>query len=289
MARGDKSVVRRSMGSAILMALALIMLTISTRSLAGLPERIGLSVLSFFQRGFDYAGSFVSETINSISTLRKLEESHSQLLKRVETLGNLEHTYADIKRENERLKEQLGYLSEAPYRSVSAKIIARDPENLYSTFILNKGTLDGITKNLAVVAYQDGVEGLVGRVIEVARTSCIVSPIYDSFAYVAVRLERSRYDGLAIGSGNAENPLVIRYIKKRAKEEIQYGDMVVTSGMQSLYPAGISVGRVNKLRDLDYLTSLELEMNPTIDFGRIEYVFIIYNDDVSLSGLENTR
>ncbi len=142
MARRDKSVARRSMGSAIFIALSIIVLIISTRSLAGIPERIGLSVLSFFQRGFDGAGSFISETINSISTLRKLEESHAELLTRVETLGNLEHNYADIKRENERLKEQLGYLADAPYTSVSAKIIARDPENLYSTFILNKGALD---------------------------------------------------------------------------------------------------------------------------------------------------
>lgn len=289
MARRDKSVARRSMGSAILMAVAIIMLIISTRSLAGLPERIGLSVLSFFQRGFDGAGTFISETVNSISALRRLEESHSELLKRVETLGNLEHSYADIKRENERLKEQLGYLAEAQYTSVSAKIIARDPENLYSTFILNKGSLDGITKNLAVVAYQDGVEGLVGRVIEVGRTSCIVSPLYDSFAYVAVRLERSRYDGLAIGTGSSEAPLIIRYIKKRAKEEIQYGDLVVTSGMQSLYPSGISVGRVNKLRDLDYLTSLELEMTPIIDFGRIEYVFIIHASESASLGSEQYR
>jgi rod shape-determining protein MreC len=50
--------------------------------------------------------------------------------------------------------------------------------------------------------------------------------------------------------------------------------------MQSLYPPGISIGRVTKLKDLDYLTSLELEMEPIIDFGRIEYVFIIKNESI---------
>lgn len=275
MARGNRTTARRTLGSALLLAVSLITLIVSTRSMAGLPERIGLSVLSFFQGGFTAVGDLFSETITSITELRRLEESHRQLLIRVETLGNLERSYTDLKRENERLKEQLGYATTTAYSSVSARIISRDPENLYSSFVLNKGAVHGVVKNQAVIAYQNGLEGLVGRVVEVSRTSCIVSPIYDTSAFVAVRLERSRYDGLAVGSGTSDLPIVIRYVKKRAKEEIQFGDMVVTSGLQSLYPAGIAVGRITKLRDLDYLTSLELEMEPVIDFGRIEYVFII--------------
>ena len=251
-----------------------------------MPERVGLSVLSFIQRGFNSVGSFFSETIDSISELRRLEASHKELLSRVERLGNLERSYTDLTRENERLKEQLGFAHEAKYTTISAKIIASDPENLYSTLILDKGAAQGITKNLAVVAYQDGVEGLVGRVVEVGRSSCVVSPIFDTTAFVAVRLERSRYDGLSVGSGTAEAPIVIRYIKKRAKDEIQFGDLVVTSGMQSLYPAGISVGRITKLRDLDYMTSLELEMEPVVDFGRMEYVFIVRGETPGQSGTE---
>lgn len=278
MAQRNRSAAHRMMGSALLMSVSLITLVISTRSLAGFPERMGLSVLSFLQRGFDGVGQFVSDTIYSIAELKKLEKSHAELLRRVESLGNLERSYTDLKRENDRLREQLGFKSVAKYSSVSAKIIARDPENLYSTFVLNKGALQGISKNQAVVAYQEGVEGLVGKVVEVGRSSCVVAPIYDMAAFVAVKLERSRYDGIAVGSGTFEDPIIIRYIKKRAKEEIQYGDLVVTSGMQSLYPAGISVGRITKLKDLDYLTSLELEMEPIIDFGRIEYVFIIKNE-----------
>lgn len=281
--RGDK---RRTMGSALFMAVSVITLVVSTRSMAGFPERVGLSVLSFLQRGFDGVGKFTSETVNSISELRRLEQSHKALLSRVESLGNLEREYADLKRENDRLHEQLGFISNAKYSSISAKIIARDPENLYSTFVVNKGAANGVTKNQAVIAYQDGVEGLVGRVIEVGRSSCVVSPIYDSAAYVSVKLERSRYDGLAVGTGTAEAPLVIRYVKKRAKDEIQYGDLVITSGLQSLYPPGIGVGRVTKLKDLDYLTSLELEMEPTIDFGRIEYVFIIRSESPEPLGQE---
>jgi rod shape-determining protein MreC len=278
MALHDRGFSRHTMGSALLVCLSLLILIVSTQSLAGVPERIGFTVVSFFQKGFNAVGDFFTDTINSVATLRKLESSHKELLARVESLVNLERSFSELKRENERLKEQLGFQKDAKYKTISARIIAKDPENLYSTFMLNKGTAQGVVKNQAVIAFQDGVEGLVGRVLEVGRTNCLVSPIYDSNAFVAVRLERSRYDGLASGTGTLDEPIVVKYIKKRAKEEIQFGDLVVTSGLKSLYPAGISVGRVIAIRDLEYLTSLEIDIEPVIDFGRIEFVFIVHDD-----------
>jgi len=267
------------MASGLMLAAALITLTVSTRSLAGVPERIGLTVISFFQKGFDAVGDFFTDTVNSIAELRQLQDSHRELLARVEALGNLERGYTELRRENERLQEQLGFELRSERSLMAARIVAKDPENLFSTFVVDKGSLDGVRKNQAVVAYQDGIEGLVGRVLEVGRSTCTVVPVYDSSSFIAVRLERSRYDGLATGSGNRDDPLVVKYIKKRAGSEIQFGDLVVTSGLQSIYPAGIVVGRVSKLRLIDYLTSLELEMEPILDFGRLEYVFLVGGQD----------
>ena len=272
------------MASGLMLAAALITLTVSTRSLAGVPERIGLTVISFFQKGFDAVGDFFTDTVNSIAELRQLQDSHRELLARVEALGNLERGYTELRRENERLQEQLGFELRSERSLMAARIVAKDPENLFSTFVVDKGSLDGVRKNQAVVAYQDGIEGLVGRVLEVGRSTCTVVPVYDSSSFIAVRLERSRYDGLATGSGNRDDPLVVKYIKKRAGSEIQFGDLVVTSGLQSIYPAGIVVGRVSKLRLIDYLTSLELEMEPILDFGRLEYVFLVGGQDGTAAG-----
>lgn len=282
MAKGPGLAVRKSLASALLVTTSLVILTVSTRSLVGVPEQLALTVLSTFQKGFTTVGVFFTDTAGSIVSLRRLQENYDELLKRVEDLGTLERSYSELKQENVRLREQLDYSIESNYTSTSARIIARDPSNLHLTFMINKGGLHGIRKNQAVVAFQDGFEGLIGRVVEVGRSSSMVAPIYDSTSFVAVRLERSRYDGLAVGLGSPDEPVLINYVKKRAKDEVQFGDMVVTSGLQSLYPPGIVVGRVRKVRDLDYLTSLELEMEPVIDFGRLEYVFVIgVHDDGS--------
>ena len=280
----DRRSSRRILAGSISLILAsFITLMISTQSLTGVSKQLGLRAISVFQQGFSAVGSFVSDSINSIAELRRLEESHRALLSQVESLGRMEREFTDLKQENDRLRQLLQLSSEAEYSSVAARIIAKDPGNLYSTFILDKGASHGIRKNQAVIAYQDGLEGLVGRVIEVSRSTCLVIPIFDSASFIGVRMDRSRYEGLAMGSGSDELPLVVQYVKKRARDEIQFGDLVITSGLQSLYPAGIKVGRVSKLRLLDYLTSMELEIEPIIDFSRLEFVFIISQNQGSNS------
>jgi rod shape-determining protein MreC len=265
------------------MLASFITLMISTQSLTGISKQLGLSVVSFFQHGFSTVGSLVSDTIYSIAELQRLEDSHRALLTQVESLGRMEREFTDLKQENDRLRQLLQLSSETSHSLVAARIVAKDPGNLYSTFILDKGAAHGIRKNQAVIAYQDGLEGLVGRIIEVSRSSCLVIPIFDSASYIGVRMDRSRYEGLAIGSGSDELPLVVQYVKKRARDEIQFGDLVITSGLQSLYPAGIKVGRVSKLRILDYLASMELEIEPIIDFSRLEFVFVISQNNESNS------
>lgn len=270
---------RRILVFVLALGASLLSLLISTNSLAGVPQRVGLSVLSFFQRGFDAAGNFASGTLNSIAELRDLRARYRELMGKMEEYQNLERSLTDLKRENERLRSQLGYLKEARYRASSARIIAKDPGNLYSTFVIDKGLEDGLRKNLPVVAYQDGSEGLVGKVLEVGRSSSIVSPIYDASAHISARLDRTRYEGLVSGGGSPDTPLTMRYVKKRAKEEIQYGDLVVTSGLQSLYPRDVIIGRVTRVLSADYQTSLDIDVEPVLDFARLEYVFIVFTED----------
>jgi rod shape-determining protein MreC len=260
----------------ILLAASLMCLTISTRSLEGLPESFGLTVLGFFQRGFSSVGSFVSDSVSSIAELQRLRENYRELSAKLERYTNMERGIAELRDENKRLKAQLGFSQEIPYQRIAARIVAKDPENLYSTITIDKGFREGIRKNMPVIALQDGIEGLVGRVIEVGGGTSKIVPLYDSKSFVASRLSSgSRTEGLVGGQGSPDDPLMMRFVKKRAKDDIQFGDLVVTTGYDSLYPAEVAVGRVSKVRVLDYLTSIDIELEPVLDFSRIEYVFVI--------------
>ncbi len=67
----------------------------------------------------------------------------------------------------------------------------------------------------------------------------------------------------------------MNYVKKIAKDKIAYGDLVVTSGLGGLYPKGINIGRIRDITAPTYETSLVLQVQPIIDFDRLEYLFLI--------------
>ena len=158
-ARGRRAV------APILLAASLLSLTISTRSLVGLPERVGLSVLGFFQRGFSAVGGFFSDTVASIAELRCLRRDYDELAAKLEKFTQIERGLADLRAENSRLKEQRGLAKALEYERIAARVVAKDPGNLYSSIVIDKGVESGIRKNMPVVALQDGIEGLVGRVV----------------------------------------------------------------------------------------------------------------------------
>lgn len=260
----------------ILLATSLLCITVSTRSLEGVPENLGLTIFGFFQRGFSAVGGFVSDSFASIAELRRLRENYRELSAKLERYTNIERGLADLREENKRLKEQLGVAQDPSYQSIAAKIVAKDPENSYSTITINKGAAEGIRKNMPVIAYQDGMEALVGRVVEVGRGTSKIVPLYDINSFVAARLVGgSRTEGLVGGQGAADEPLLMRFVKKRTKDEVQFGDLVCTTGYDSVYPADVSVGRIKKVRVLDYQTSIDIELDPVIDFSRLEYVFVV--------------
>jgi rod shape-determining protein MreC len=100
-------------------------------------------------------------------------------------------------------------------------------------------------------------------------------PLYDTSLLVASRFAASRYEGIIEGQSNPDLPLRMRFIPKRAKDEISRGDMVVTSGMGGVYPPDINVGRISNISYHEYEISMEAELEPLIDFSRLEYVFVI--------------
>jgi rod shape-determining protein MreC len=263
----------------ILLVASLVCLTISTRSLEGVPESVGLTVLGFFQRGFAAVGGFVSDSVAAIAELRRLREDYREVSAKLEQYTNLERGLADLREENKRLKDQLGFSKDLAYYRIAARIVAKDPENLYSTITIDKGIGDGIRKNMPVIAFQNGIEGLVGRVVEVGQGTSKIVPLYDTRSFVAVRLAGgSRTEGLVGGLGSPDDPLLMRFVKKRTKDEVQFGDLVVTTGFESVYPADVAVGRVRRVRELEYQTSIDIELDPVMDFSRIEYVFVVRPD-----------
>jgi rod shape-determining protein MreC len=263
------------------------LLIVFTRSFMLDFRNMGLSVFSGLRGGVYELSSLFSRTVLSVRELADLRREHAELLRRLARYEELERSNAEISQENARLREQLGFVRTVRYRQIPAEIIGRDPDNLFSAMVINKGKHAGVAADMAVIAWQNGTQALVGKVIHAGAFESLVMPLHDVSSLIASRFAVSRYEGIVEGQGSPENPLLMRFIPKRARDEIGVGDMVVSSGMGGVYPAGVNVGRVSGLSYREYEISMEAELEPVLDFSRLEYVFVIEAAPPETAGRED--
>ncbi len=277
---------RKGVTLTVLIVISLAFLLISNRTVVVKPKDVGLSFVGFFQKGFTGFFRWFGDTAGSIRQLNAAREELDAARARLQEMDRVTREIVELHRQNAMLRQQLDFAQSLPPDRIAAEVIARDTDNLFSTVTINKGARQGVRPGMPVVAYQGDMEGLVGKVLAVGPGASQILPLYDPQCLVSSRLDSTRDEGLVRGEGRDHGTVLLQYVKKTAKDSIQYGDLVVTSGLGGLYPKGINLGRVRDIRALAYETSLEIEVEPIINFDRLEYVFLI--DEESDSGMPST-
>lgn len=266
---------RKGVTLAVLILVSLLCLLLSNRSIVIRPQQVGLSVVGFFQKGFTGFFNWFGDTAGSIRQLAAARSELAEARERLQEMDRVSREIVELRRQNAALLKQLGFAETLPPRRIAAGVIARDTDNLFSTITIDKGSRQGVRQGMPVVAWQGEMEGLVGKVVRVGRGSSHILPLYDPQCLVSARLDESRHEGLVGGLGKDRPTLVMRYVRKTAAPLIEYGDLVVSAGLGGLYPKGINVGRIREVAAPAYESSLELSVEPIIDFSRLETVFLI--------------
>jgi rod shape-determining protein MreC len=259
----------------VLVVLCLVSLALSTGSLSLSPKEWGEGIVGLFQQAAAAIGRFVGGTVSSVREVRNLRRDYAALLEQVREAEAIADEVDLLQTENDRLRSALDFQESLDYEYVPARVIAKEPGIFFAGLTINKGSAAGIRHNAAVIANQDGAQGLVGRVVSVGLTTSVVMPVFDTDSFVAARLFRSRHEGLVAGDGGQAQLLAMYYVPKSARTQVGIGDLVITSGMRSLFPEGIEIGTVYGIVSRPYETSLEIQVEPAIDFSRLEYVFVL--------------
>jgi rod shape-determining protein MreC len=153
---------------------------------------------------------------------------------------------------------------------VTASIIANSASTWFQSCLLDKGSDDRVRKGMAVVTPL----GVVGQVVSVTPRSAKVLLITDPNSGVDVLVQRTRARGIV--SGSLENGPVLKYVKR--SEDIQVGDRLVTSGLDGIFPKGVMVGTVVKVRKQNLGLFQYIEVMPAVHSGRVEEVMVVNND-----------
>ena len=177
--------------------------------------------------------------------------------------------------ESEGLRRLLALRDESQLTTRAAEIIGTSATADFRTVTIDRGTADGVHADQAVVSSA----GAVGRVVMPARRAAKVQLIVDRSAAVAVMVQRSRAQGIVLGSG--ESLLRLDYLSTSA--DIQNGDLLVTSGIDGIYPAGFAVGRVEGIEKSGG-TFRAIRVRPAVDFSGLEHVLVVLESSTSVYG-----
>ncbi|MBQ3650229.1 MAG: rod shape-determining protein MreC [Treponema sp.] len=237
--------------------------------------KIGFSIMSTMQKGVNFLSDGVSNAFTSIKDMTQMKKEYQALKERLKDYEYLQRSNTEIRRENDRLREQLDFSKDLSYKNIPAQIIGHDPDSLYSGITINKGARNGIRKGMPVIAIQNGNIGVVGKIVTVGMGTSLIIPIYDSQFNISTRVQTSRDLGITKGSGFSDLPLSMGYIRKSSFSDLHEGDVVVTSGENGNYISNVPVGRISKIKVVDYDNSLDIELEPIVDFPRLENVLVV--------------
>jgi rod shape-determining protein MreC len=238
---------------------------------ASLLERLVFAALSPFQRGAGGLVRSVSDTWRGYVDLRGVREENRRLNERLRVVETLLQERQHQARESERLRDLLELRQILPLESVVAEIVTREGVPWFRSIVVNKGRDNGVELEAPVIS----PSGVVGRVIEVGPMAAKVQLLLDGASGVGVRIERSRVTGVVSGPVDLDagsTDLVMKYVPALA--EISVGDVVVTSGLDRVFPKGLVVGRVRSVGPGAGLFK-EILVAPSARFGEIEEVLIL--------------
>ena len=216
------------------------------------------SVLKGMQDRMRDKEEILSENENLKAQIDSLTEQNNKLIQdqteyvRLQQMYNLDQQYTE-------------------YPKIAAEIISKDPGNWYDTFVINKGSNDGIQKDMNVIA--DG--GLVGLVEEVSSNSATVRSIIDDSSSVSAMTASTSDTCIVSGDLRLISDGKLAFSQLNTTDTVAEGEKIVTSNISDKYLRGILIGYVSEItEDSNHLTKKGYII-PVVDFQHIQEVLVI--------------
>jgi rod shape-determining protein MreC len=174
----------------------------------------------------------------------------------------------ETREENARLRRLLVLKDRLPLATLAGEVIGREAGGWVRSLTVNRGRGDGIVQQTPVIV----PDGLVGRVVQVHRGAAVIQLLNDPASTVGAVVLRTRTAGLV--EGDAGGAVRFKFMARDGMS-VAPGDLVVTSGLGTLFPKGLPVGRVVKIEDKGSALFHFAVLAPAVDFSRVEEVLLV--------------
>jgi rod shape-determining protein MreC len=246
----------------------IVLISAQVNSRSGVPvlEQVTFGVFAEVQRAATSVVSGVRQVWSGYVALRQVRSENIELKRQLADAQiqlQQQRALADRTRGLDRLLELRDRL---PLDTVAAEVIASGAAPEFRTLTIDKGTLQGVRSDMAVVA----PAGVVGRIVVPGPRAAKVQLLIDRNAAAGALIERSRAQGVVVGAGDER--LRLEYVAEVA--DVAEGDVVVTSGIDGIFPKGFVIGRVEGL-ERSGGAYRRIEVRPAVDFTSLEEVLVV--------------
>ena len=224
-------------------------------------------------RGISGMSRGLSELWGEYVNLRHTRQRNTSLEERLTLMNVRLQQLEEAGIQNHRLRGLLDLKEGMGVNSVAAIVIGNNSTGLSHTILLDRGSEAKIEPNMGVIS----ATGVVGRVWTVSTGVSKVQLITDVAAGTAVLVQRTRVQGILVGRGS--DRCVLEYVT--SVEDVQKGDLLVTSGLDGIYPKGLPVATVVKVAPGQGIL-LSIAAEPRVEFNRLEEVLVLLAHDIAL-------
>jgi len=230
-------------------------------------DRAVIALTSPLQSGLNWIIDGGIGLVNGYVDLRGVRRENDALRLENMQLRAAVQSLGEARTENERLRQLLGYTEAVPGPEIPARVVGVNPVAKLLSVRISSGEKQGVFEGMSVVT----PDGIVGRVIRTTGHYADVALVTDPQSRVGVRVQRSRARGTAVGSGSG--PLILENMLRT--EDVENGDLIITSGTDGVYPAGMVVGRVTNLEKKEHGMFQGADIVPAVDTTKLEEVLVV--------------
>ncbi len=250
-----------------LLALQLVLLSAQARTAGGSSrlETVFVRSVAPLSRAVAATTGLIHSLVEGARLRERLEEENWRLRAEVERLRKERVRSIGVEQELERLAKALDYSAVPRGELRVADIVYIDHASWLQTLLLYVGDAQ-VVRNQAVVS----ADGLVGRIITAPLPYAKVQLITDRAASVGGMVQRTRRQGIVRGA--SPGSLDFAYVPLQA--DVRVGDLVVTAGIDGIYPRGVPIGTVIEVKPGDELFH-KIRLTPAVNFGVLDQVYIL--------------
>jgi rod shape-determining protein MreC len=266
--------------SAVLCLLALHIVSTNTKGIGGsiITGRLISVVTTPLQHGIASAIKGIRNVWISYIYLINVNRENASLKNDVDKLKEENNQLIEALFLNNRLKELLAFKQNVAATSVAANVVGIESSGWIRTVTLNKGLSDNIRRDMAIATPL----GIAGRVIDVQPTTSTALLVTDPRCTIDVVVQRTRTKGIA--EGNGTDRLTLKYV--RHEDDIQIGDILVSSGLGGIFQQGMLVGEVVRVEKGEDNFFMDIEIKPGAALKKLEEVLIVTTNRDSAMGEE---